>query len=271
MKVSLFSSQVRRDFTKAIALLSAIATFLLISVEIPDNKSGIATLIAIASIVFLYLSIWAVASLRTSKTLSINNSSLEIKSGDLFEQEGLKVIAFNEYFDTTVDDLLISKNSLNGVYLSGKTQDQIKKLDKYIQSDEYLKNNLSDNNEHRQVGKKQKYKLGSIHVDGEYLLVAFSKFNDKNMAYLYLKDYIACLMNFWEEVDRVYAGRSVSLPLLGSGITRFKDTNLQPQEVLNIIIWSFKISKVKFKHPSKVSIVIHNSFKEKISLSDLNS
>lgn len=91
------------------------------------------------------------------------------------------------------------------------------------------------------------------------------------MAYLTLKDYIACLIRFWEEVDRVYAGRSVSLPLLGSGITRFKDTNLQPQEVLNILIWTFKISRVKFKHPAKATIVIHESIKDKINLSNIDT
>ena len=91
------------------------------------------------------------------------------------------------------------------------------------------------------------------------------------MAYLYLKDYIDCLITFWEEVDRVYAGRSVSMPLLGSGITRFKDASLQPQEILNILIWTFKISKVKFKHPSRATIVIHDSLKNKINLSDLDA
>lgn len=271
MKINLFSSQVIRDFTKVIALLSAIATFLLISVNIPDDKRVLTTLVAIVLIIVLYLTIWIVASLKTSKKLYINNSTLEIKLGDIFKQDGLKVIAFNEYFDTMVDDVLISKNSLNGIYLSSKTEEQIATLDKKIRSDEHLRNNTSGSDNQRRGGKKQKYNLGSIYVDGEYLLVAFSKFDRNNMAYLYLKDYIACLIRFWEEVDRVYAGRSVSLPLLGSGITRFKDTSLQPQEILNILIWTFKISKVKFKHPSKATIVIPDSIKDKINLSNLDA
>lgn len=271
MKVNIFSAQVRSDFTRVVALLSAIATFLLISVNIPDDKRGLVTLMALGFIILLYIAIWIVANLRTSKKLHINNSTLEIKIGDIFKQGGLKVIAFNEYFDTKVDDVLISKDSLNGAYLSKKTSDQIDALDKGIQSDEYLTDNQYENNIARRSGKKQKYNLGSIHVDGDYLLVAFSKFDSKNMAYLTLKDYIACLIRFWEEVDRVYAGRSVSLPLLGSGITRFKDTSLQPQEVLDILIWTFKISKVKFKHPSRATIVVHDSIKDKINLSNIDN
>lgn len=271
MRVGLFSSQVRITFTKAIAFLSALATFFFISVDVPNNARVLVSFVVFGAIVILYLGIWFAAILKSSRKLSINNSTLEIKSGDLFKQHGLKVIAFNEYFDTIVDDKIISKNSLNGIYLSGKNKGQLSKLDNEIADDTYLVDMIADNKKDRKSGKKQSYKLGSIYVDGEYLLVAFSRFNDENMAYLYLKDYINCLITFWEEVDRVYAGRSVSLPLLGSGITRFKDASLQPQEILNILIWTFKISKVKFKHPSKATIVIHDSIKNKINLSNLDA
>lgn len=271
MRVGLFSSQVRIIFTKAIAFLSAIGTFVFISVDVPDDDRMLVSLIVLASIIGLYLLIWLVAIFKSSRKLIINNSTLLIKSGDLFEQEGLKAVAFNEYFDTAVDDKLISKNSLNGIYLSKKSKAQLATLDKEIANDSHLTQMTNNENKDRESGKKQSYKLGSIYVDDEYLLVAFSRFNDDNMAYLYLKDYIDCLITFWEEVDRVYAGRSVSLPLLGSGITRFKDASLQPQEILNILIWTLKISKVKFKHPSKATIVIHDSIKNKINLSNLDT
>lgn len=48
------------------------------------------------------------------------------------------------------------------------------------------------------------------------------KFDDENRAYLFIQDYVSFLLNFWNEIDIIYAGRSVSIPLLGSGITRFK-------------------------------------------------
>jgi len=271
MKVNIFSLEVRRTFTKAIAIASAIATFFFIAIDVSDDARVPVLIVAAAMMVTLYIAIWVVAKFRNSRKLHINNSVLEIKTGDLFEQEGFKVVAFNEYFDTQVDDKIISKNSLNGVYLSRKTKEETAELDKNIKSDANLANMAIDTNKRRRTGKKQRYKLGSIHVDGEYLLVAFSKFNKQNMAYLYLKDYINCLITFWEEIDRVYAGRSVSLPLLGSGITRLKDASLQPQENLNILIWTFKISKVKFKYPSKATIVIHDSMKDKINLSSLDT
>ena len=64
----------------------------------------------------------------------------------------------------------------------------------------------------------------------------------------------------------MYAGRSVSIPLLGSGITRFKEYNMiSDQELLEMLIWSFKVSRIKFTYPSQVSIIIHNSKKDKIN------
>jgi hypothetical protein len=115
-------------------------------------------------------------------------------------------------------------------------------------------------------GKKKRYELGSVCQFEDYLMVAFSKFDKDNRAYLKMRDYIESLINFWNEVDIIYAGRSVSIPLFGSGITRFHDySSISEQELLELLIWSFKISRVKFTYPSKVSVVIHESIVDKIN------
>lgn len=60
--------------------------------------------------------------------------------------------------------------------------------------------------------------------------------------------------------------RIVSSGYNGSGITRFKDYNINEQELLELIIWSFKISRVKFTYPSRVSIILHESARDKVNL-----
>lgn len=81
-----------------------------------------------------------------------------------------------------------------------------------------------------------------------------------------MQDYIDFLMNFWEEIDRVYAGKSISIPLLGGGITRFKENiSISDQEFLEILIWSFKISRIKIKYPSKIYIIIYKDNIDKIN------
>jgi hypothetical protein len=81
-----------------------------------------------------------------------------------------------------------------------------------------------------------------------------------------MNEFINFLLNFWNEVDIVYNGRSIVIPLLGSGLTRFKNYEMiTDQELLELLIWSFKVSKIKFTYPSTVSIIIHESKKDKIN------
>jgi hypothetical protein len=100
-------------------------------------------------------------------------------------------------------------------------------------------------------------------------LTAFSHFDDDNRAYLTMQDYINFLLEFWNEVDIRYAGRTVVIPLLGSGITRFKGCSISEQELLELLLWSFKTSRIKFRYPSKLKIVLDIGQRDKISLSQL--
>ena len=271
LKVSLFSSKVRRQYAGIVAVISAVASFYFITVQVPTEQRTDYIVTATIALVSLYLGIWVLANLKRRAKLNINNSNVFIKFGDIFEQKGLKAISFNEYFDTVADDALISKSSLNGKYVLSLNKEQLKSLDERIANDPRLKERQIDPKGRRAVGKKVKYKLGSIFLDGDYLLTAFSHFDDNNRAVLSLKEYVSCMLNFWDEIDQVYAGRSVVIPLMGSGITRFKDAEVQPQELLRILVWTFKISRVKFKHPANATIVIHDSLADKINLYELDN
>ena len=204
-------------------------------------------------------------------TLNLDGSLIEITSGDIFKQDDYyKVIAFNEFFDTKVDDNIISSNSLNGIYLLNKYPNAraINSFNKRVVKDPRL-NPIEEGVSRSLGGKTTRYELGSIFKDNDYFLVAFSKFNEKNEANLRLAEYATCLIKFWDEVNSLYNQKPIALPLLGSGITRHKDFNATNQELLEVILWSFKISKVKFREPSKVKILIRESIIEDIDFNML--
>jgi len=214
--------------------------------------------------------IWLIENFRRKIKLNINNSRLIIKTGDFFREDSLKVIGVNEYFDNIVDDKIISSSSLHGKYIIQRYKRNIDELDKRIDEDIRLQELKAEYNSDRQVGKKQKYKLGSIFIDDDYILTAFAKFDNQNRAYLHINDYINFLLNFWNEIDIVYAGRSIVIPLFGSGITRFKEyDSISEQELLELIIWSFRLSRIKFKYPAKATIIIHESISDKINFTKL--
>ena len=56
-------------------------------------------------------------TLRKIYKFFIGKIKIEIKVGNIFEEKDLKVIPCNEYFDTMVNDKIISKNSLNGKFI----------------------------------------------------------------------------------------------------------------------------------------------------------
>lgn len=266
-KVKFTDQKLIKNYLQKLSVISLFCSFAFIVIKIPDSCCVRITLAVILTLTLLiiYIAMWKNANNQTMAELNINNSNIIVKTGDIFKEDGLKVIAFNEYFDTLVDDIVIAESTLNGIYIKTKV-DNVCKIDEQIDSNTILNNKVLEVNKNRQIGKTKKYKLGTIYKNNDYLLTAFTKFDDNNRAYLNMDDYINFLLNFWNEIDIIYAGHSVSIPLLGSGITRFKgyDT-IAEQELLELLIWSFKVSRIKFTYPSKVSIIIHDSKIDKIN------
>ena len=100
--------------------------------------------------------------------------------------------------------------------------------------------------------------------------LAFTHFDENNRAFLEINDYIDCLMNMWNECDIHYGGNTVVLPLLGSGITRFRGyENITDQELLEIMIWTFKVSRIRFQYPAKAKVVLTNDCLSKVNLYEI--
>jgi hypothetical protein len=274
IKVNFFDKKVRKKFYSILSLISVIVSIVLAFISISEEhkiKMGVLVLALLALFVFIiiiYISIWIYANKLQNIKLMINNSEVEVKFGNFFDEVAdWKVISFNEYFDTLVDDKIIAKSSMNGKFIEKCYKEKLEELDNAIAADSHLSSQIVCENTNRSVGKKTKYKLGTICVVNGYLLTAFTHFDDENRAYLEMIDYISCLLNFWTEIDRVYAGKTVVLSVMGSGITRFRGyDNISDQELLELIIWTFKVSRVKFAYPSKVKIVVFSEKSDKINL-----
>jgi hypothetical protein len=276
MKVSFFDKKILHTFYGFLGAISVLTSIIFLFVEIDPKYKAVIGGGTLILLVLVYIGIWIQANVRRSIKLAINNSEVEVKFGDLFSEEAdLKAVAFNEYFDTMVDEKVISSSSLNGIYIKKFYQGNVTALDDIISSDNHLPEMIASRNDGRTIGKKTRYRLGTICTVDDYLLTAFSHFDDSNKAYLEINDYISCLLNFWNEIDRVYAGRTVALPVLGSGITRFRGyENISDQELLELIILTFKVSRIRFAYPSTVKIVVWQKKQEKInllSLKDLES
>lgn len=267
VKVPLFDKALLKSYLAVLSVISVITSFIFIFVTITDKCKIYAGIIFATFLIIIYIVLWVCANRLKCIELTINNSKVIVKVGNLFQEEGLKVIAFNEYFDTLVNEEVISSSSLNGQFIKQYVLD-VDALDMAIRDSKHLSSpdRIRENNVARTQGKTQKYELGSIYKHDEYLLTSFSRFDKDNRAFLTMIDYINCLLNFWNEVDIVYANRSVIVPLLGTGITRLTEYNtMSEQEKLELLLWSFKVSRIKFTYPAMVTIVIHESLQDKIN------
>ncbi|HDX9614770.1 TPA: hypothetical protein ROY01_006002 [Bacillus toyonensis] len=264
IKVRFLDEILWERFNSKLTIISTILSLLLIGITIPDDWKLIALIGLFAILFIIYIGMWIQANRMTKIELNINNSTVHIKLGNVFEEDGLKVISFNEYFDTRVDDTLISSNSLNGQYIKNLVTD-VNELNHLIDTNQNLEKKIIKTVNDRPLGNKKQYKLGTIFKHHDYLLTAFSKFDEDNRAYLSMNDYINCLMNFWNEIDIIQNGQTVTIPVLGSGITRFKDYPVTEQELLELLLWTFKISRVRFPYPAHISVVIQDKKKDKIN------
>ncbi|CAM4314358.1 macro domain-containing protein [Erysipelothrix aquatica] len=270
-KIKFFDKRIKTKFLEILGKLSTILSTILIFFGIPTGWEIISAGVFLVVLILIYFVIYFRANKLTEASIDIGGTTVSVKQGNIFEEIGLKVIPFNEYFDTIVDNKIISELSLNGKYIKNVNQDLIE-LDKQIENDIYLnsENNILEKNSKRKgnIGKKIKYKLGSSVVIDDYVLTAFSKFNDNNEAELTMTQYINFLLNFWDEINRVYAQKSVTVPIFGSGITRFKGgfNNIEINELLNIMLWTFRISETRFKYPAKLTIIIYGDLFNKINL-----
>ena len=273
-KVPLFDANLVKNFWGHLSVfLTIFGVITLFIDDAPLKERLIYPIILFFILVIWYVCLWQRASNLKNIELKIDGTTISIVTGDLFEQDGLKAIAFNEYFDTQVDDKIISKKSLNGIFLRKKISQPIKELDEYIKNYEFYKDDILEKNNDRVLGKKQKYKIGTICIyNDEYLLTTFSKFDDKNQARLTMPEYLEFLIKFWDEINRIYAQRSVSVPIFGSGITRIKEhKNITDEELLKIMLWTFRISETRFKYPAQLKIVIHPDKIDTINLFEIKS
>lgn len=271
LKVKITDKAVWQEFLKKVSIISAFFTIGFIFIDISDNCKRYAGLAVVLFFVGLYVFLWWRYNNLRNLNLLIDGSKVSVLTGDLFKQSGLKAIAFNEYFDTQVDDRIISKSSLNGIYIETYSNRTAEELNQIINDYQFEEGEILDGEVERN-GKSKKYKLGTVCVIDDFLLVVFSKFDKQNKAVLTMPEYLEFLINFWDSVNRVYSQKSVSVPIFGSGITRIKEhKNISDEELLKIMLWTFRISEMRFKHPAKLSIVIHGDKIDSINLLDIKS
>lgn len=272
MKIGCINSYLLQNVKGKIGLVFAVASGILTFFDVNQSVKNTILISAIIISLLIYISNLIFANLMSFTTFKMGDSEVSVQKGDIFSSkiynnhDYIKVFAFNEYFDTQVDDKIISKRSLNGQFIL-KNGIDVNLLNEAIHSDIRLndQHKIAEQSD-RTLGNKIQYELGSIFTyKDDIFLTALTHFNKYDQAYLSMQDYVRFLINFWDEIDSLYAGRTVVITLFGSGITRLDDRSYNNTQILDTILWTFRLRRIKFKKPTKLIILLDRDTNQKIN------
>lgn len=192
--------------------------------------------------------------IRRWVTIKGQNYTIKVEYGNILKKRKCKrVINFDECFTTQVGENTAEVNpkSICGQYLLAHPDLDVQQLI----NDANIKPARSKSN----YQQKTRYESGTIVPNGDDLLMAFAKLDENGKGRFYSRDeYIKCLDLLWKELENYYAENDVCIPILGSGTTVIDGgagASIPQQDLLDMIIWSYKLSSHKIKAPHKLCIV----------------
>lgn len=190
---------------------------------------------------------------RKSVCIKGHNYNIKIEYGNLLEMGNCKkIINFDECFTTSIGDAPadIKLTSLCGQYLVKKP---IKDIDIQCLIDKVQLKTAKSRSKYQN---KVRYESGKLVPNDDYLLMAFAKLDKDGVGHFSSRDeFLDCLSLLWKEIDKYYGQKDVCIPILGSGLTRIGDTSPTQQELLDMIILSYRLSPHKIKSPCQLHIV----------------
>lgn len=154
MKVKIHNPILWDKYLKSATLLISVLSLILLFVNSPEYRLY-TLIIFVIILISLFLIMWVVANGKKHLKMNIMGSDVEICQGDIFKcDDEQKVIAFNEFFDTDVDDYLVMKRSVNGRYISKYFDNNIDILDKIIENYPNSSTRITEQNVVRISGKR---------------------------------------------------------------------------------------------------------------------
>ncbi len=256
------SKRLKDSIVISVSLVGCISTFLSIIgislADIPCTNIIINSILVMVAILIITIAAYIVIGrlFKDSIELSIRGNSVTIKHGDIFKENGYKIIGCDSHFDTRVDDIVITKSSLHGqLFLNHGI---IKDINKVVEQKAKV----------LEIPANEKglydFPIGTIiRYDSQrdrqtYLMIAM--INNIEEAGQYkattsMADYENMLMKMWSGIDATYAANDIVLPILGTGITRFEEGPKDATSLLRCMLCTLNSSGVTLN--SNIKIVIY--------------
>jgi len=229
----------------------------------------IAIVLVPGTLVFLVDGFWVGGYLKPEVEIpnSVNDTKIKVKFGDIFDQEGWKAIAVNDFFDSRVDEDLVSSKSLHGyvlnTYWKGNRADWTKQVASSL-------NGLEATLETRSKGKgnRSRYPIGTTAraVSGEqkFLFVSLGETDlSNNETSANAEMLISAVRGLTAEARAACSMDPLAIPLMGTGLARI-DT--KESVILDLIITAVLEESRNGLVTGEINIVLPDRLKKKINL-----
>lgn len=150
------------------------------------------------------------------------DTNISIRFGDIFDQDGWKAIAVNDFFDSQVDDVVIAKNSLHGYvirkYWSDKNEEWQTSVNASLKGLPFKRSN-------RNTGNKKRYPIGStaqasVH-NQKFLFTALGYTDEISLeTSADAEALINCVRGMLKKARTVCSNQPLNIPLMGTGLGR---------------------------------------------------
>ncbi len=229
-------------------------------------KNNLSIALAVIAIIIISYSLYSVRKKYIVELKLSDRVKVNVFFGDIFKYDGITVIPVNDYFDTLVDNKVVSSNTLHGIFIKkifGGNENNLR---------EQIKSGLSnvtpiDTNSNRTIENNKRYPLGTVcevKNDGEvFYLVALTRFNENHRAEITNSEYQNVLCQLFAFIEQKSQGRKVNIPLIGGGHAGVK---FSKQKLLEFLLFSIALSD-NLTLINGANVVLHESVKDEIDLS----
>ncbi len=271
----------KKSFSVAFAITTGILTFTPESVfnkiqvlrKVTSDWNAAVNRIILLLIVYMLslISTFLYYRFRRSTSIKGRNYCIKVQYGNLlkidviknfiFRKKCWRVISFDECFTTSIgtEKWQINEDSICGQYLKKHPISDMQQLIDRV--------GLAPSENKSKFQNNVCYASGSIIPREGVFLMAFAKLNQEGLGEISYKEYLECLNLLWNEIDNYYGQKDVYISVIGSGVTRMNDMELTTQELLDTIIYSYKLNRKKIKSPAELHIVCRK--KDGVLLNDI--
>lgn len=233
MKCDIWSREFWRYFLASVGTISSVVT--LVSFVYQWKNPGCWWVIGYVVFVFSasLLFAWLQTRRKTSLDLKISNTlRVKVNEGDLFnytKDENYVVIPVNEYFDTLVDNKIISKGTIHGQFILKYYGDAHALLHEEIESF-FAANEIEGTFVERKgsQGYTKKYPLGTCAIikkdNTNFVLLALTHFDREDHAYVELSEFGRSISIMCRTLADVAEDKPVYMPLMGMGMARLNQS-----------------------------------------------